>query len=513
MPVHNPSFRRKKLTPPSVNDAAILPYQVSSALFEKVRQNKRFHDWLFEYSEDSKVVNRRKLDSLIETAIKQYQFRLGDVLPTLSEQIQFLQVVVASLFPDVPITVEQQQAMFDDAPNHLRVAVSRAAEREALEAYQDSNYSQEGREEYNDVSEEINNLNAQIRAVIPDLPTNMEVQFHDVKNFWFSNNFKKFLPIARSAAKALPNLLHLRVGHTVKMHGRNKKYVISAIRMVKSIPWYALTSLSKNACKDDTCCPDWVPPWLLTFESKDWVYLPECKTVRYRGRGREYLMDSKSDKKVALLPVGEELLDYLEGAMKSQEKIPTNLARHPIARNIVWSMRPEDGSKAFRVAEDGTFSDMHDNAMRAPDVPYLYIPHPLHFSDKDRATWMQLLSDYAVIQPFQQINRPFWDVKSSYDPLFKETLENSTRRVNPAFLDGTLGRDWRVESRIHIPFMMVGDETYALGLYRERDNNLIKSVDCASDTGFGYGCVVVYSLQQPLILSEAMLTLYQVLEG
>ncbi|MFB4314208.1 DUF4132 domain-containing protein [Actinomadura sp. 21ATH] len=92
------------------------------------------------------------------------------------------------------------------------------------------------------------------------------------------------------------------------------------------------------------------------------------------------------------------------------------LVRH-IARRLVWQYAPggfgeTDGAggsaTAFRIAEDGTFADVNDDALALPDSAAVRIPHPLHLGDEP-AAWAELFADYEILQPFPQIARGVYE--------------------------------------------------------------------------------------------------------
>lgn len=78
----------------------------------------------------------------------------------------------------------------------------------------------------------------------------------------------------------------------------------------------------------------------------------------------------------------------------------------PIARGVVWSWEHRGARGTFRVTEEGTFTDEHDEPVTLKDDARFGIPHPRRMTDATRARWATLLSDYAVVQPFAQIDRP-----------------------------------------------------------------------------------------------------------
>ncbi|XVQ07855.1 DUF4132 domain-containing protein [Spirillospora sp. CA-255316] len=71
-----------------------------------------------------------------------------------------------------------------------------------------------------------------------------------------------------------------------------------------------------------------------------------------------------------------------------------------IARRLVWL-----AGAAFRVAEDRTLADVHDEPFTLPGTATVRIAHPLDLGD-DLAAWRALLGDYEILQPFPQVDRP-----------------------------------------------------------------------------------------------------------
>jgi hypothetical protein len=111
-------------------------------------------------------------------------------------------------------------------------------------------------------------------------------------------------------------------------------------------------------------------------------------------------------------------LRRLEAAMVAQRRWPVPefrelLAGHPLVRHIVrrlvWLACEGEGdgarTTAFRVAEDGTFADVDDDAVTLPESADVRVAHPLDL-DGSLATWSQVFADYEILQPFPQLGRP-----------------------------------------------------------------------------------------------------------
>ncbi|MBE1537489.1 DUF4132 domain-containing protein [Actinomadura algeriensis] len=105
------------------------------------------------------------------------------------------------------------------------------------------------------------------------------------------------------------------------------------------------------------------------------------------------------------------LMERLEKAMArgrawSSAEFRALFADHPlvrhIARRLVWTA---DGT-AFRIVEDGTFADVHDDAFDLPGGAVVRLAHPAEL-DGDLGAWAELFADYELDQPFPQLGRPF----------------------------------------------------------------------------------------------------------
>ncbi|WP_307787358.1 DUF4132 domain-containing protein [Streptomyces musisoli] len=81
---------------------------------------------------------------------------------------------------------------------------------------------------------------------------------------------------------------------------------------------------------------------------------------------------------------------------------------HPLVwhlvRRLVWIAETGGTATAFRVAEDRTFADVHDDELTLPDGTTVRVAHPLHLAD-DLDAWSELFADYEILQPFTQLGR------------------------------------------------------------------------------------------------------------
>jgi hypothetical protein len=83
------------------------------------------------------------------------------------------------------------------------------------------------------------------------------------------------------------------------------------------------------------------------------------------------------------------------------------LLRH-LARRLVWSFEATaDGSTvdgSFRVAEDGSYAGVDDDACTLPDGALVGVAHPLRLGDAV-PRWAEVFADYELLQPFAQLGR------------------------------------------------------------------------------------------------------------
>ncbi len=108
----------------------------------------------------------------------------------------------------------------------------------------------------------------------------------------------------------------------------------------------------------------------------------------------------------------------LERAMQSSRAIPAavfseHFALHPwmthLAQRLVWCLAGQQ-STTFRVVEDGTLSGVDDETFILPGDAAVQVVHPLLMTAKSMAAWREIFSDYEIIQPFGQLDRPVFTI-------------------------------------------------------------------------------------------------------
>lgn len=92
--------------------------------------------------------------------------------------------------------------------------------------------------------------------------------------------------------------------------------------------------------------------------------------------------------------------------------------QHPVLRayavRLVWGIYDQQTlTRAFRVLEDGSLSDAHDEAVTLPPDARIGLVHPLELPEAQRSAWRNHLTDHEIDQPVPQLDRPVVRVKDS----------------------------------------------------------------------------------------------------
>jgi hypothetical protein len=144
------------------------------------------------------------------------------------------------------------------------------------------------------------------------------------------------------------------------------------------------------------------------------------KITKGRGDEADALARAKAEWKelqADVAQVGAALIARLERAMCEGRRWDVETFRslfvtHPLARHLgrrlVWGVYEEGAdvpARTFRIAEDGTLANLEDATTTLDDDAHVGIVHPLFLTDDLRVAWAQRLSDYEILQPFDQIGR------------------------------------------------------------------------------------------------------------
>ena len=131
------------------------------------------------------------------------------------------------------------------------------------------------------------------------------------------------------------------------------------------------------------------------------------------------------------------------------EEFRNFFVEHPLlthlVRRLVWGVYAADGGalqRTFRVAEDRSYADQHDDALAlAPDA-IVGIAHRLHISDADAAAWGKIFADYELAQPFEQLGREVYKLTAA-EAASDKLARFDGRVVETKKILGLLSRGWR----------------------------------------------------------------------
>ncbi len=120
----------------------------------------------------------------------------------------------------------------------------------------------------------------------------------------------------------------------------------------------------------------------------------------------------KKTLKEALKIQSERLEDaMITGRRWTPEEFETLIVKHPLmvnlARQLVFGVYSGKGpvARTFRITEDQSLADENDDPCELPREGAIGVVHPAHLSDAVKSAWGQVLGDYEIIPPFQQLGR------------------------------------------------------------------------------------------------------------
>ncbi|MBP9085442.1 MAG: DUF4132 domain-containing protein [Kofleriaceae bacterium] len=127
---------------------------------------------------------------------------------------------------------------------------------------------------------------------------------------------------------------------------------------------------------------------------------------------------------------------------------------HPLlthlVRRLVWGVYVPASTVAeadtlrgtFRVAEDRSYADQHDDTFTLPPDAVVGIAHRLHLTQAEAATWGKVYADYEIAQPFEQLARTVFTL-SAAEQTGAALTRFAGRVVETKKLLGLLSRGWR----------------------------------------------------------------------
>ena len=137
--------------------------------------------------------------------------------------------------------------------------------------------------------------------------------------------------------------------------------------------------------------------------------------------------------------------------------------------------------------EDGSFNTVDEEEFAFPGDGMIGLVHPLELKEELDA-WKQQLSDYDVIQPFAQLERPVYEVN-------EEEKGSDSKAVTRFY--GTEVNGWTLSSRLLAAGWMRGeilDAGYYMEFYRSDGDAEAELTFSGSSVGYEFEDVMIHEL-------------------
>lgn len=94
-----------------------------------------------------------------------------------------------------------------------------------------------------------------------------------------------------------------------------------------------------------------------------------------------------------------------------EELFVKNPVMHQFAIGLIWGTYENGVLKdTFRYMEDGSFNTKDEDEFELLADVQIGLVHPIELSEEDLAVWKEQLSDYEIIQPIEQLERPVYRI-------------------------------------------------------------------------------------------------------
>ena len=211
------------------------------------------------------------------------------------------------------------------------------------------------------------------------------------------------------ATLAAERLEHFAMRHFGE-HDRHKESVdhfLDAITMTHGLDASRRITLDPGSHVEVRLDAD-LEPQLLAPRGEE-VSLSPTQQLRWQYLGRRLATQART------------LARRLERAMCSHRRWPpalwqAHILEHPIlgglARRLIWATfeDPHTPLSCWRIDESKELTDLEEVRRHADGFSAgqtIGLVHPLHLSAEERGRWLEVLADFEIIQPFEQITRPF----------------------------------------------------------------------------------------------------------
>lgn len=130
----------------------------------------------------------------------------------------------------------------------------------------------------------------------------------------------------------------------------------------------------------------------------------------------------------------------------SGEEFRAFFVEHPllfhVVKRLVWAVFDgEQPTTTFRVAEDRSYADRHDDACTVDDDARVGIAHRLHLTEADEQAWTRVFADYELEAPFAQLGREVFRLTDAERAANALTRYDGKKAETKKLL-GLLSRGW-----------------------------------------------------------------------
>ncbi len=113
-----------------------------------------------------------------------------------------------------------------------------------------------------------------------------------------------------------------------------------------------------------------------------------------------------------------------------------------VVKRLVWAVYDgEQPTATFRVAEDRSYADRHDDAFAVDDEARVGIAHRLHLTEADEQAWTRVFADYELEAPFAQLGREVFRLTDAERAANALTRYDGKKAETKKLL-GRLSRGW-----------------------------------------------------------------------
>jgi hypothetical protein len=214
-----------------------------------------------------------------------------------------------------------------------------------------------------------------------------------------------------------------------------------------------------------------VPDFGLADDSLVLDYGPRSFTIKFDEALKPYVLDDQGKRKASapkpnakddpelaqpayerfaalrreLKATAVEQVKRLEAAMGTRTWTSAEFQEYLVDHPLMWHLSSrlvwQAGDTAFRLAEDRTLADVEDEPFELPEDATVRLAHPLTLGGEVEA-WASVLADYEILQPFDQLARPVFELSEGERVSGRLTrFEGAKTGGGP--LIGLLKRGWK----------------------------------------------------------------------